>query len=288
MADFDHRQPKKRSWRKLATPVLLGFCLASICFAAAYISCQPIRKGEEPFTSTSLQALTGEQTALFNETLNGIGRVEAASIELKSLGIAPAINDKTEQDIRDGMNAANCNILLSRTTAQSGPRESTLIITGVTCPLTANFLSKYEAGTKSGSFSFVGKFKITDEILKTKNGVTEISLTGTGSNSVSNTRIANNTEVEGDVITLTNGKVHFSMSNQMITNISGSGTNVEGTRLIRLTFPAINGKEAFKAEVSVTFDITNSQDQSRYQINGTQISKAEFEAYWQRLGIIGL
>jgi hypothetical protein len=207
---------------------------------------------------------------------------------LKSLGIAPPITDKIEQDLKDAMAAASCAILLSRTTLQTGPRESTLAVSGPTCPVSANFLSKYQGGATGGSFSLVAKFKISNEILRTQNDVTEISLTGSGKSVASGGNSSMDTVVEGDITTLSKGLVHFIVSNTVKTSTDLNSSSTEGSRLIRLSFPAFKGREAFKAEVTVTVSVSANQDQSQYLLNGVQISKAEFESYWQKLGIITL
>jgi hypothetical protein len=286
MADLDHKQPKKRNYRKLATPVLVGFGVASLCFAAAFNACQPIQNSEEPFSSISTKALTAEQNTLLNETINGIGRVESAAIELKSLGITPAITDKIEQDLREAMSSANCAVLLSRSTVLTGPRESTLAISGPTCPVSANFLSKYQGGVTGGPFSLIAKFKISNDILRTQNDVSEISLSGSGKTSVSAGQSLTDIVVEGDITTVSKGIVHFVLSNEVTTTSTSGGTRTDGARLIKLSFPALKGRDAFKAEATVTVSMSPSQDQSQYHLNGVQISKAEFESYWQKLGII--
>ncbi|MGZ5280168.1 MAG: hypothetical protein ACXWC9_09510 [Pseudobdellovibrionaceae bacterium] len=290
MADANNRQPKKIGLQKLSNPVVLGLCLASMCFAAAYISCQPVKK-ESTATplSSSATALTTEQMNSFNEVINGISRIESAAIELKGLGTVPPVTDKVEQDLRDAMTTAACAVVYSRAQALTGPRESTLTISGASCPITAGYASKYLPATTNGQYSLLAAFKISDATFKTRNDVHEIALTGTGNHSVTTDRTTSNTEVSGNIHTTTKGLIKISINTRQTTTTSLNGTSVEGTRSIKLSFPELSvQKPAYQAELKVDFSVKENEDQSRYQINNLEISKSEYDIYIQKLGIIAL
>jgi len=290
MADTNNRQPKKPGLQKLSNPVVLGLCIASMCFAAAYISCQPVQKESTatPLSSTAA-ALSAEQMTSFNDVVNGISRIESAAIELKGLGTVPPVTDKIEQDLRDAMTTASCAVVYNRAQVLTGPRESTLTINGTSCPVSAGYSSKYLPAATNGQYSLLAAFKISDSTFKTRNEVHEIALTGTGNHSVTTDRTTANTEVSGDIHTTTKGLIKVSITNRQTTTTSLNGTSIEGTRSIKLSFPELSiQKPAFQAELKVDFAVKENHDQSRYQINTVEISKAEFDIYIQKLGIIAL
>jgi hypothetical protein len=288
MADANNKQPKNAGFQRLTNP-MMGVMLASICFAAAYISCQPVEK-ELGGTSIAQTALTTEQRTSFNDTINAIGRIESAVIEIKGLGAVPAITDQTEQDIKNAMTAVpSCQESYSKATATVGARQSTLNVTGNSCPLIASYESKYSPGTPAGPYSLLATFKITDATLKSKNDIYEIALTGQGTHSFSNDHGAVHTDVSGTLQSASLGQIEVSISNQQNFFTDLNGTSVEGTRSIQLSFPALSvQKPAFQAVLRVDFAIKENQDQSKYQLNGVDISKAEYESYIQKLGILAL
>ncbi len=288
MADANNKQPKNAGFPRLTNP-MMGLMLASICFAAAYISCQPVEK-ELGATSVNPTALTTDQQASFNDAINGISRIESAVIEIKGLGTVPAITDQTEQDIKNALTAATtCQTSYSRTTATVGARQSTLNVTGASCPLIASYESKYAPGTPAGPYSLLATFKITDSALKSKNDIYEIALNGTGTQSFSNDHGTVHTDVSGTIQSASLGQIKVSISNQQNFFTDLNGTSVDGTRLIQLSFPTLSAqKPAFLAVLKVEFAIKENQDQSKYQLNGVDISKAEFDSYVQKLGILTL
>jgi hypothetical protein len=96
-------------------------------------------------------------------------------------------------------------------------------------------------------------------------------------------------EITGTILSQTKGTIPFSISTQQTSNFTTVGTTMNGTRVLRLSFPASQAnKNAFTAEIKAEYSVNQSQDTSRYSINGSDISKAEFDSYLQKLGMLAL
>lgn len=237
------------------------------------------RKVEDPLKP--LDPLTGAQSAQFDSLINGLGRPEQIVRVMTSTAPGWGTTDPETSSIKNELTAKGCDVtFVSQPTAEYEFRRL-LQVTGTTCPLQLNYDLKQTREFKP--FTLVASFLFTSEALAQANGLRGGSFTFDGNKrkTTAADRLTFNWNLSGrGSMTLFEGNKNIEfVAAVMMTEINESaGARQVGT--YRFDF---NGLESI-LRLAGSYEISAAGDKSKFQINGTEISKSAFEAYLAKLG----
>jgi len=266
--------------------ISVGLTAAALSFA--FVSCTPSDSEKEKLLKPSItQPLNSKQSDEFSHLLKGIGRVFSASLEAKGITEGISVSDPTSKELKDAIVKAGCLITFQKDPNTTGAQLSLLTVAGDKCPVSVNVNSSYTGGDKR-LFALTATFSITDPTLKSKNDIFELALLGQGfvKRSEAPKEEFREIQISGTVLSATKGTIRIQSSHTLRSRELNSQVFLEGQRNITLSFPKINGQEAFTTELAARLAVVDNEKQSVFTLNGLEISEQEFAGYLNYFGLV--
>ncbi|OFZ21048.1 MAG: hypothetical protein A2X94_06870 [Bdellovibrionales bacterium GWB1_55_8] len=149
----------------------------------------------------------------------------------------------------------------------------------VSCPISMNIEMKGSGSETEAKVAATLKYEVKDDEFRKLNDVDKFDLSGEiavkATTSTSGGSIVIEGEVKGDVHSQTKGDVKFELQADVEMEFSSTEADGSGSVALKLEYAD------FSAELKQSFDGT----ETKYEINGEEVSEADFQAYFTKAGV---
>ena len=257
------------------------------------IACKPISKEAALKTAPPPDA---QKMSSFENSFEAMSRIESAIALVNKQ--KPKYQDDLVLQIKSAIENAECATVYLRPTATTGNRVSEMQVSGEGCPIEANYEVKYETVSSDLMiYTMTAQFLIKDPILKAKNDVYELNLSGKGRIYPEDKKIVSRLSFTGTALSVKNKTI------QITGNVSGDANslnpdfNKTAVSWYSFAFPALTKienekqvlvRESFSVALRQRKTVKNGKESSFYYSNDILMQKSDFVKYIDQLGMLAL
>ncbi len=226
------------------------------------------------------QKLSDDQVTQFENLAISMGRVEELARVMKSKGPSWGINEVVLLDLKNALDAANCQAVFQQYPAKrTGYMARSIEFSGINCPILFSFVFEFQTGMIKGQIEMRGSYQIINDILARKNGVRKLEITN-WRGSFDDTRAGTGSKrlsiIQSGTAKITGAddqEYNMSMSSGHHYEQRSNGIIDRSTGVIKITAPG-----------NLVFELKAAGN--RYSLNDRILNQEAYNAYVARIGIL--